>query len=169
MAQFGIEDYKPFLEKLLTEMWNAFSGGAILSVALFGSVARGEAHLESDIDLLIIHEPVPYDPVERFVLVQLKLEESEEYKALRAKGFYPNLSPIFMTIQELSLKPLILLDIIDHGIILKDERGLLNAKMERLRERVEELGSRKIVFKDGSWAWDLKPDWKPGEVIEITI
>jgi len=29
------------------------------------------------------------------------------------------------------------------------------------------LGSRKVILGNGSWYWDLKPDWKPGEVIEL--
>lgn len=166
---FGIKDYSQFLERVLIEMEVAFGEETILSVALFGSITRGEADLESDIDLLIIHEPVPYDPVGRFVALQLKLEETEEYEELLRKGFYPNLSPVFMTLQELSIKPLILLDIIDHGIVLKDKGDVLKNKMERLKERLRQLGSRRIVFEDGSWAWDLKPDWKPGETIEITV
>lgn len=165
---FGYETYKNFIEEILTGMDITF-GDAILSVALFGSVARGEAYPESDIDLLIIHESVLYDPVKRFVAMQLKLQQQQEYKELRSRGFYPNLSPLFMTLQEVSTKPLILLDIIDHGIVLKDKGNVLNDKMERLKERLKDLGSKKRVFKDGSWAWDLKPAWKPGEVIEITL
>jgi hypothetical protein len=54
----------------------------------------------------------------------------------------------------------------DHGIIIYDN-GILKRRFESLRKRLSELGSKKVVLEDGSWYWDLKPDWKPGEVIEL--
>jgi hypothetical protein len=30
-----------------------------------------------------------------------------------------------------------------------------------------ELGSRRIELPDGGWYWDLKPDWRPGEVVDL--
>jgi hypothetical protein len=30
-----------------------------------------------------------------------------------------------------------------------------------------ELGSRRVELADGSWYWDLKPDWRPGEVVDL--
>jgi len=61
------------------------------------------------------------------------------------------------------------LDIMDHGLILKDERGFLRDLIQRFKERLREMGAKKIIHKDGSWAWDLKPDWRPGEVIEVIL
>lgn len=165
---FGYETYKNLIDEILMGLKMTF-GDDILSVALFGSVARGTAKKDSDIDLLIIHKEVSYDSAKRFLDLQFEMEDKEAYKELRNRGFYPCLSPIFMTSDELSIKPLILLDIMDHGIILKDEEGVLLDKIQKLKIRLGELGSKKIVFEDGSWAWDLKPDWKIGEVIEITL
>jgi len=34
------------------------------------------------------------------------------------------------------------------------------------RERLDRLGARK-VFQGDRWYWDLKPDYKPGEIFEI--
>ena len=39
--------------------------------------------------------------------------------------------------------------------------------LERLRARLEELGSRRIELDDGTWYWDLKPDLRPGEVVTL--
>jgi len=166
--EFGYETYKGFIDEILAGLDMTF-GDDVLSVALFGSIARGTAKKDSDIDLLIIHNEVSCDPLKKFVDMQLEIENGIAYNELRAKDFYPCLSPIFMTPDEVSIKPLILLDIMDHGLILKDENGILLDKIQKLKKRLEELGSQKIVFEDSSWAWDLKPDWKPGEVIEITL
>lgn len=112
---------------------------------------------------------MPYDPLKRFVDMQLVIEDGRVYKELRARGFYPSPSPIFMTPNELSYKPLILLDIMDHGIILKDKKDFLSNKIQEFKKKLKELGSKKIVFEDGTWAWDLKSDWRSGETIEIAL
>ncbi|GAA6735027.1 hypothetical protein YIM1640_21860 [Thermus oshimai] len=57
-------------------------------VYLFGSVARGDFNLESDLDLLVVSPALPQDPLERARLLR---EEPrgllpEEFARLRAKG-----------------------------------------------------------------------------------
>lgn len=165
----GYKNYRVFLEKLCRGIEVAFGEGVLLSLALFGSVARREAKPESDLDLLAIHKPVDFDPIKRFVDVLLGLRKEKEYQRLLNKGIYPEPIVIFMTPEELSQEPLILLDIMDHGIILLDREGFLQDKIRKLREKLKDLGAKKISFNDGSWAWDLKPDWKPGELIEIVL
>ena len=162
----GYDTYKKLLSQLLQDLRNAFGAEVILPYALFGSVARGEARPDSDIDLLIIHEPVDFRPVGRFVDVLLDLRESDEYRQLKEAGFSPDPYPVFMTEEEIYERPLILLDIMDHGIIIYDS-GVLRKRFESLSKRLTELGTRKIILEDGSWYWHLKPDWKPGEVIEL--
>ncbi len=165
----GLKDYRAFISILLREIEISFGRENIISIALFGSVARGEAHPQSDIDFLVIHKEVPYDPVHRSVRALLKAERSQEYQRLNHVGCYPQANFIFMTPEEISQRPLILLDVMDHGILLKDESSFLQEKLKQLRKKLEELGAEKILLEDGSWAWDLKPSWKPGEVIEITL
>jgi len=165
----GYDTYKDFLIKLLNNSKFSFGEEVILSCALFGSVARGEAKTHSDVDLLVIHKQVEFDPVKRFVDILLDLRKEKEYLQLIEKGIYPEPNVIFVTPEEISHKPLILLDIMDHGLILLDEDGFLASKLKKLKEKLAEMGAEKIVLKDGSWAWDLKPDWKPGEVIEMVL
>ena len=59
-----------------------------------------------------------------------------------------------------------MLDILFEGIILYDT-GILRNRLEILRKRLDELGAKRITLADGTWYWDLKPDWKPGEVITL--
>jgi hypothetical protein len=51
--------------------------------------------------------------------------------------------------------------------ILRDRDGFFAAVLERLRRRLAELGSRRHVDRDGYEYWDLKPDWKPGDVVTL--
>lgn len=163
----GYATYKKLLDQLLQGVKDAFGEGIILSFALFGSVARGQARPDSDIDLLIVHKPVDFMPVWKFATDVLSgFHESEEYRKLQTEEMSPDPCPIFMTEKDLYEQPLILLDIVDHGIIIYDN-GVLKTRFESFRKRLAELGSKKVVLEDGSWYWDLKPDWKPGEVIEL--
>ncbi|MEA1964407.1 MAG: nucleotidyltransferase domain-containing protein [Candidatus Aerophobetes bacterium] len=169
MMKINYNLYKEFLDKLLSFLVGHFREDKIISCALFGSVARGEAKPYSDIDLLIVCQKRSPDSTEKFTKILFKLEKIEEYKKLLSMGLHPDPYPIFVTPEELSKNPLILLDILDEGIILYDKAGFLNQKLQKLKERLGQLGARKITFEDGSWVWDLKPDWKRGEVIEIEV
>jgi predicted nucleotidyltransferase len=132
-------------------------------------VARGEASANSDIDLLVIQGKERTDPVEPFAERMARIDRWPEYLTLRGRGLYPSPEVIFMTPAELSKNPLILLDILDHGMILRDRQGFLKAKMKKLKGILKRLGAQKIHFDDGTWAWDLKSDWRPGDLIEIEL
>jgi hypothetical protein len=59
------------------------------------------------------------------------------------------------------------LDIVEDGILLVDRGGFFQAVLDAMRVRMRELGSRRVFLEDGSWYWDLKPDFRFGEVVEI--
>ena len=108
----GYATYEKLLNQLLQGLKGGFGEDVILSFALFGSVARGEARPDSDIDVLVVHKPVDFRPVGRFVDVLLDLRKSDEYRRLEAKGSSPDPYVIFMTEKEMYENPLVLLDII---------------------------------------------------------
>ncbi len=165
----GYKIYKRFVDEIISGLDRFFDKDVSLSVVLFGSIARGSGRKDSDIDILVLHKEVGYDPVKRWVNILLELQEGREFKRLIKKGYYPNPSLIFMTPADLSQNPLILLDIMDEGIILKDQKGVIKGVIKTLKERLKAMNAKKIILEDGSWAWDLKPDWKPGERMEIVL
>jgi predicted nucleotidyltransferase len=90
----------------------------LLSMVLYGSVARGKAHRESDIDLLILYRKGDFYTDEAYAVSVIESRESREYQVLFEKDI---------------------------------------------------LGSRKVSLPDGSWYRELKPEWKPGELIEVVL
>ncbi len=62
--------------------------------------------------------------------------------------------------------PSLLIEISHHGILLFDPKGVVAAKPEALRACLRELGSKRIELPDGKWYWDLKPDMRPGEIVD---
>lgn len=162
----GYQTYRVFLELLVERLKAALGEGGLLACCLFGSVARGEARADSDIDLLVVHGDGCEDPLGTFLAVLEGIRKLEEYRGLVAGGYRPDPYPVFLTERDLWERPLILLDAVDHGVILWDT-GVLAKRFAALRQRLDELGAKKIFLPDGRWYWDLKPHWQPGEVITL--
>ncbi len=161
----GYETYREFLA-LLTERLKAAMEGDLLACCLFGSVARGTARPDSDLDLLVVHGEGCRKPLGTLMKVMEEVEGSPEYRTLVATGHRPDPYPVFLTERDLWERPLILLDPMDHGVMLWDT-GILADRFAALRRRLRELGAKKVMLPEGGWYWDLKPDWRPGEVIAL--
>lgn len=163
----GLVDAFAELTRRVTEACQAHFGDRLVSVAVFGSVGRGTPRPDSDVDLLVVLEDLPrgrfarqevFDPVEQSVEPFLE--------ALRQRGIDTTLSPILKTRAEAEAGSPLLLDMVEDARILYDRDGFFAARLERLRKRLALLGARRVRFK-GGWYWDLKPDYKPGDVIEL--
>jgi predicted nucleotidyltransferase len=166
--RFDYSTYRSFLQVFLEKLGNNMKNN-LLSVVLYGSAARGNAHRESDIDLLILYRKGNSDTGEDYAASVIEARESREYQALFEKGIYAEISPLFLTREELKANPLILLDIMEEGIILSERNHCFTRIVKKMRKEIKKMGSRKITLPDGSWYWELKPGWKPGELIEVAL
>ena len=166
MEKLTFKRCQDFLEVFLARLKERI-GTDLLSVALYGSIARDQGGPTSDMDILIIHEGDREAIFHYFVQILLEIRQSPPYLKLREEGFSPDLCPVFLNRKQLAGHPWILLDIMDHGIVLYDREEILQKELDQLKKRTQALGSRKVVRSDGSWYWDLKPDWKPGEIIDL--
>ncbi|MBI5014187.1 MAG: nucleotidyltransferase domain-containing protein [Deltaproteobacteria bacterium] len=142
-------------------------GARLQSLAVFGSVARGTVRADSDIDLLIVADPLPdgrmarvaeFEAIERLVCGALA-------KA-REQGVATTLSPVFKTPSELEAGSLLFLDMTDQARLLVDRHGILRRYLDGLSRRMAALGSRRVACR-GGYYWLLKPDLKPGEEIRL--
>jgi len=59
------------------------------------------------------------------------------------------------------------LDMVEDAVIVVDRGRFFENVLAGMRARMRELGSRRVHLPDGSWYWDLKPDFRWGEVVEI--
>ncbi len=162
---WGYRDYKNILKNFKQSLLERFSD-SLISLVLFGSVARGTAKQESDIDLLIILKDAPdsyYRRLEPVVDIELKLRRG----AYDTTGAAPIFSSIVLSKEEAMENRNIFLDMLDASIILYDKDDFFKNRLKELKKRLLQLGSKKVVLEDQTWYWILKPDSAPGEVIEL--
>lgn len=163
------ENYQALLEQLV-QLLQARLGDRLTTVVLYGSVARGTATPQSDIDLLVVVRDAPsnyFARLEPLLEAWRVLEENQTVTAFRRRGLRPYLSFLILSEEEANQNRYIFLDMIEESIILHDRGGYFARRLEALKERLATLGSRRVHLEDGTWYWDLKPDLVLGEVFEL--
>jgi predicted nucleotidyltransferase len=142
-------------------------GPRLVSVAVFGSVGRGTPRPDSDVDGLIVAEGLPRGRVARVAdFAGIEAELAEVFERLRRVGVTTVLSPVLKTPAEVEQGSPLFLDMLDDARILVDRDGFLAHAFAQFRERLARLGARRI-WRGNAWFWDLKPDYRPGEVFEL--
>ena len=145
------------------DAWAALPHPRLRSLVLFGSVARGRSTARSDVDLLVVADGFPRSLAERRrpllavwsrVRADLGLPAVEWNLVTKSPDEARHRSPLY-------------LDVVEDGILLIDRGDFFRNVLDAMRERMRQLGSRRVYLEDGSWYWDLKPDFRFGEVVEI--
>ncbi len=156
---------EPFRSALVAaaDAWIAELGNRLVSIVLFGSVARRQARPTSDIDLVLVAEGLPRRLAERR---RPFLESWERARRARALPLVQWSLTVKSTAEARARIPLYL-DIVEEGILILDRGGFFDGVLAGMRARMRELGSRRVFLDDGTWYWDLKPDYRFGEVVEI--
>jgi predicted nucleotidyltransferase len=160
------EPYRGLVIELCKALERVF-GDRFVSLAVFGSVARGEARRDSDIDLLIVAQDLPKSRFRRHDLFE-EAEKAVEpmVEELWSRGLYVDFSPIILSVEEAKKHRPIYLDMVIDAVIVFDRGDFFKKILDEIAARLRELGAeRKRVGK--LWYWVLKKEYRPGEVIEI--
>lgn len=150
---------QPLLKSYVHSLQELFQE-RLISVVLYGSVPRGSATPESDIDILIALRDS---------------ERAEDWKARHRAHealmeHYPDawkIRAILLSLPEARKNRYLYLDMTEDALLLFDSGGFFQGKLDDMRRRLGELGSRRVWLRDGSWYWDLKPDLRFGEQFEL--
>ncbi len=125
--------YKKYIDALNKRIIDYY-GERLVSIVIFGSLARGRATPESDIDILLIVKGLhkrKMKRIEEFIdNVEDRLEDISNY-----------ISPVIKTPEEASHGSPLFLDMVYDSIILYDRDGFFKGVLDRLRLRLKELGS----------------------------
>lgn len=142
----------------------------LVSVALFGSIARGNWDKNSDIDLIVISEGWQNTPIWRRIreLQELRrtLSRTSEFKSAIEKGFTPNIQHYPLDISEASKFHRIYIDASVDAIILYDKQDFLEHLLNNLRIKLEQQGARRVMAPGKGYYWILK-EVKLGEAFAL--
>ncbi|MGC8831776.1 MAG: nucleotidyltransferase domain-containing protein [Thermoproteota archaeon] len=155
--------------KALCDAFQIFSRSLRLtSLAVYGTVARGTAGNDSDIDLLIVSNDFSGSVGRRIdLLFQLEKRLEDELAWLRKHGVYTGFSFYPLTEEEASRKPLLFLDMTEDAVILYDRGRFLERVLTEFKAELLRLGAKRVFVGKENWYWDLKPDYRFGEEIVV--
>ncbi|MFP3306215.1 MAG: nucleotidyltransferase domain-containing protein [Thermocladium sp.] len=160
------EPYNSLLKKLTKLLLDEF-GDRLISVVVYGSVARGDHRNDSDVDLLIVIKDLPKTITERMMLfekIESKIED--DIDKLMDEGYYVTFSPIMKTPEEAVRFSPLYMDMTDDAVILYDRDNFFGNVLEKTREKLLELGFERVWISKKAWYW-RKKDYKFGEVIDF--
>jgi predicted nucleotidyltransferase len=145
----------------------AHYGDGLISLAVFGSVARGTMRPDSDVDLLVVVNSLPRGRLARVRDFEaVEAAAAEVLSSAAREGIQTTLSPVLKAPEEVQKGSLLFLDMVDQAVILYDRDRFLRCYLDQLKARLEALGARR-VYRRGGYYWLLKPDLKPGEGITL--
>jgi len=151
----------------LPDACRAVYGERLKAVALYGSVARGTMRPDSDIDVFLVVDPLPVSlAARREEIEEVERRLSAELEGAKRAGVHTFLSAVAKTVRELREGSFLHLDLVDQARILHDPDDVLRNYLADLAARLKAMGARR-VYKGGGYYWDLKPDYRWGDTIEL--
>lgn len=160
----GYIDYQELLNAFCTRIQDTLDD-QLISVVLYGSVARGTAQPDSDVDVLIVlrkTSPVYHERLAPLLDIIRDLRREPVWQQFHIHGIEPYLSVVVLSQVEALENHYLFLDMIDEAIVLFDRNGFFKKRLEAFKERLRALGAKRVQIQDG-WYWDLTPDLQPGE------
>lgn len=144
-AASGYAHVKPLIDALL-EAVRARLGDRLTAVALYGSVARGEAHRLSDIDLFVVHRGAREVVSEAFLRAKLRLRDTPLARELVSQGIPAAPVAVYRSEEELADTPWLLLDVTPRHRPVRSPR---RAPPEAAERQIEAAGTRFTTHRVG--------------------
>lgn len=167
-GMIGYSEYKELLNDFIAIVKNTL-GDQVISIILYGSVARGTAKTDSDVDLLVILKEAAsqyWKRLQPFFSILKETRKHQSWEKLEKQGINPSLNLLLFSLEEANEDRYLYMDMIEEALILLDRESFFQSRLESFRQRLKNLGAKKVK-RDGNWFWELKPDLKPGEKIFV--
>ncbi|MGI9032342.1 MAG: nucleotidyltransferase family protein [Acidimicrobiales bacterium] len=142
-------------------------GDRLDAVVVFGSVARHRMRPDSDVDLLVVAEPLPFGRLARMAEFDgVERLAAPAFDGASRQGVTTRLSPIVRTIGELRRSGFLLFDIACDGEVHHDPGGTVAGYLAEVRSGLEARGARRHSAS-GARCWVLDPTVGPADVVTL--
>lgn len=150
--------YSNLIATMLVSLKQHF-GERLASIAYFGSVARGTATADSDLDVLVVGEFRGDTPSRIDELAQLEYSGrlGAELAWLSSQGINCHISWFPLTPHEASRFRPLYLDMLEDAVILYDRDSFLASVFAELRKRILQQGGERIWLDKERWYWKIDP------------
>ena len=167
-----MEQIRELVLKLIHSLKKSFierCGDNFVSLVVFGSFARRDFGLNSDIDLLLIfrqffHPFASFRARMRFFQEIEKDVEAEKMEIFDSTGYYPHFSPILRTIDEARRFSRIYLDMTEHVLVIYDKDQFFTKTLKDVNNFLNKIDAQKRWIGK-KWYWVFSPDVEIGEVL----
>ncbi len=145
---------------LFTELVKSEFPHTLVSAVLYGSVARGDAHEHSDIDILMVMDGLAKSRYARGSMLDPIFEKLKERRVAGP------LNVLLKTPHEAQTLRLLYLDFPTDAKLLFDRDHFFQNIIKRIEERIQKTGA--IKKKRGKlYYWDLKPGAYADSTFEV--
>ncbi|MEY4063801.1 MAG: hypothetical protein RIR26_9 [Pseudomonadota bacterium] len=155
----------------LFERLSAHYGENLVSVAVFGSYARKEARLNSDLDLFLVLKELPFSSrskTHRDFVESVEARLDDDLQKLRMAGINMEISPIILSEEQARCFNPLYYDMTSAVLLVCDQNDFLKSRILATKELMKRNGSEKIAI-GGHWYWKAKSNPKFGEPILYEI
>ena len=158
--------YPHLLVKLVLELHKKYREN-LASVVVFGSVARGTAQVESDVDTLVVSKGFNGSLASRIgelLEVEHKTFVADELRWLSGAGISTHISFHPYTPKEMGYFRMLFLDILADGIALFDREKFFESLRAKFKGLLDRLGAERNFISRDKWFWVMNPEAQLGEI-----
>jgi hypothetical protein len=139
----------------------------LTSFVIYGSVARGTAVNESDVDILLVSDDLVGSVGSRIEkLCKIENLIQDELDWLWSKGVFADFSFIPLRREEVERLPLLLLDLTEDAITIVDRENYFENLLMKMKAKLISTNAKRVFIDQDTWYWDLKPGLKVEEMFQ---
>lgn len=164
--RFFSEKHREWVTALFGKVRSHY-GKDLVSLALYGSYARRENRMNSDIDLVVILNSSPGGRLQRQEDFVKHVEFPIETLAVDCgkEGLQTDVSSLILSRNEASGFLPIYLDMVAHHVLIVDRDRFMEEILRKTAEKMKRWGSLRKEA-GGHWYWEIRPGLRWNEAID---
>lgn len=147
------ERHRRYIDGILQEIIGYY-GDNLLGLAIFGSFARGENRMNSDLDLLVILNDAPgrRARLSEFIEKIEMIHDKDAQELFNEENLSCEISPYILTESEARRAQPIYYDLVNHSVIVSDRHEIVSGIIGSMAVLLRRVGAKR-VRRNNTWEW----------------